>query len=138
MVRALREIDQGYKHDRPSENSIDEIYAFFQNCYHLKDWLKNDRGLPRNVQKSVESFVNRTRSLRVCGDLAISLKHLERRSNKSHEDPAFGSKTYSYSVADSSLSIKSRITTRTGQEDVFALATQCVKDWDLFIRKWKL
>lgn len=22
--------------------AFDELYAFFQNCFHLRDWLKND------------------------------------------------------------------------------------------------
>jgi hypothetical protein len=35
-------LDQGRAHDVPSENYLDEIYAFFMNCYHFKDWIKND------------------------------------------------------------------------------------------------
>jgi hypothetical protein len=132
------QIDQGYKHDRPSEHSVDDIYAFFQNCFHLKDWIKNDHTLPNNVRDSVEPFINGSRSLGLCADLCNSLKHLERESNRSGEDPAFGPKAYSLSLAEGSISIKCSITTDSGQEDAFALATQCVYDWDAFIARWDL
>ena len=38
----LTAIDQGRAHDMASDHYVDEIYAFFLNCYHLKDWIKND------------------------------------------------------------------------------------------------
>src|SRR5260370_9150620 len=98
-------INQGYKHDSPAENSADETFAFFQNCYHLKDWIKNDSNLPSDVRQSVEPFVNDTRSLKVCGDLTNTLKHFERKMNKSGEAPTFAPRVYSFSLPYSTLSI---------------------------------
>ena len=33
------EIRAGRVHDRDSEHYLDDVYSFFLNCYHLKDWL---------------------------------------------------------------------------------------------------
>jgi len=30
-------LNGGRQHDMPSENYVDDIYAFFLNAYHLKD-----------------------------------------------------------------------------------------------------
>jgi hypothetical protein len=38
----FEQINRG-QHDAPSTDFYqDDVYAFFQNSYHLKDWLKND------------------------------------------------------------------------------------------------
>jgi hypothetical protein len=38
----LGDTDTGRLHGSVSDSYQDEVYAYFQNCYHLKDWLKND------------------------------------------------------------------------------------------------
>lgn len=53
---------------------MDDLYSFFINCYHLKDWIKNDpaTGL---TEDEVEDFVNSQLSLQICADLANRSKH---------------------------------------------------------------
>jgi hypothetical protein len=53
---------------------LDDAYAFFQNCYHLKDWLKNDHAFPKAAQ--VEGYVTSTPALALCADIANGMKHL--------------------------------------------------------------
>ena len=36
----MKATDSGREHAVASDNYVDEIYAFFLNCYHLKDWIK--------------------------------------------------------------------------------------------------
>ena len=55
----------------------DFLWTFFQNCWHLKDWIKNDDALPRNVCETVEDEVKKFESLMICADLANRSKHLE-------------------------------------------------------------
>jgi hypothetical protein len=50
-------IDRGRVYDPSSESYDDEVFAFFLNCYHLKDWIKNDDGAGP-AQNDVESFIN--------------------------------------------------------------------------------
>ena len=74
----FRQIDEGTSHDfAPStEYYHDQVFAFFLNCYHLKDWIKNDESLPKNARDTVEGFVEKTKYLFVCRDICNSIKHL--------------------------------------------------------------
>ena len=64
----LAQIDQGRRHDMGCENYRDEVYFFFLNCYHLKDWLINDSGFPGS-STDVENYINANQELQVCADI---------------------------------------------------------------------
>jgi len=59
------------------DRRVDDFYAFFSTCFHLKDWLKQDNSLPESVRADVETHVNATFWLKLCADLANGSKHLE-------------------------------------------------------------
>ena len=129
-------ITQGRLHDTPSENYLDEIYAFFLNCYHLKDWIKNDSTVAVHIQQAVEPYINSNRSLSLCADICNSLKHLHLTSSRSGENPAFGRKQFALNLGTgipTTISLKYQVDTRTGPIDTFDLATECVSAWDTFL-----
>jgi hypothetical protein len=129
-------LDQGRIHDMPSEYYLDEIYAFFMNCYHLKDWLRNDSSVATHVQQSVETHVNSNRSLRLCADICNSLKHLQLTSSRSGENPDFGKKQFSVSLGPglpTTISLKYEVDTSSGPIDAFDLATECIGAWETFL-----
>jgi hypothetical protein len=132
-----QQLKQGRLHDVASDNYVDDIYAFFQNCYHLKDWIKNDPDAPEGLGKAVEEFINSNRPLRLCADLCNGLKHLGLdRKPRSGEAPTFGKKLYKVTVGNTiptSISLDYQIETTTGPIEAFELASQCVAAWDLFI-----
>jgi len=130
-------IDQGRPHDTPSENYLDEIYAFFLNCYHLKDWLKNDSTLAVHIQQSVEPYINSSRVLMLCADICNSLKHLRLTGSRSGENPAFGRKQFAVDLGTgvtTSISLKYEVVTDIDAVDAFSLATDCVAAWEAFLR----
>lgn len=57
----------------------DLAWAFFQNCWHLKDWIKNDEAIPSDDRVSIETIVEGHPALMICADLANGSKHLELR-----------------------------------------------------------
>ena len=63
--------------DRSTLYYSDDIWAFFQNCWHLKDWIKNDPMLLNNVRNSIEKEVEKYDSLMICADLTNRSKHSE-------------------------------------------------------------
>jgi hypothetical protein len=133
-------IKQGREHELPSVNYEDEVYAFFLNCYHLKDWIKNDsavRARIATISAEVEQLINTSEPLGLSADLCNSLKHLGNR-NRSGEDPTFGRKEYHLDVGAGSSIIRLDWWVdrdKKGPVDAFELATQCVKAWDLFLAR---
>jgi hypothetical protein len=135
------DIDQGRLHDISSDYYEDEIYAFFLNCFHLKDWLMNDPAT--GVTKpQVDSFVNSSRSLKLCADICNAHKHLKLSKSRSGESPDFGKKHFSVTLGVSSagesfpttISVKYEIESTTGLIDAFTLASDCINGWESFIR----
>jgi hypothetical protein len=129
-------LDRGQPHNVASDNYVDEVYAFFQNCYHLKDWIKNDDAVSTSAKQAVEPYINGSRSLKLCADICNSLKHLKLTKPRSGENPTFGGKNYSLAIGGSpspSISLKFEVNTDTGTLDAFTLATECVDAWKTFL-----
>jgi len=129
------QLDKGRAHDEPSEDYLDEIYSFFQNCYHFKDWIKNDDSLDLSVRNGVEAHVNANRSLRLCADICNSLKHLKLTSSRSGEDPEFGTKRFKLELGAGppTISMKCEVDTSNGPLDAYELATECMSAWETFL-----
>jgi hypothetical protein len=39
LLRSLRKVERA---DEDPTVQLDDLFSFFQNCWHLKDWIKND------------------------------------------------------------------------------------------------
>jgi hypothetical protein len=57
----------------------DFTYAFFQSCYHLRDWLVSDDAATKN---EIAALFNSSVELQLCRDICNATKHL-RYDNKS-------------------------------------------------------
>jgi hypothetical protein len=60
------------------------FFAFFMNCYHLKDWVQHDAAARPGIKeddlkKAVEAYVGATESLMIARDLCNGVKHLVRK-----------------------------------------------------------
>jgi len=53
----------------------DDVWAFFQNCWHIKDWLKHDYRVPKRTRDRVIAAAHASRILQVCRDMANGTKH---------------------------------------------------------------
>jgi len=56
-----------------SEEEVDLLFAFFLNCWHLYDWLKNSNALPTLL---LDEFFRNDETMRICYDICIGAKHL--------------------------------------------------------------
>lgn len=83
----FQEISEGRLHDKPSDFYQDEVYAYFMNCYHLKEWIKNDKGaLPPEV--NIERFISNDPHMALCADICNGNKHLKLSDRpRSFENP---------------------------------------------------
>jgi hypothetical protein len=65
-----------------SDDARDALFHFFQDAYHLRDWIKND---PTVIKSDVEKWIDNTDSLRLCADLCNGTKHLRLTSAKTKD-----------------------------------------------------
>ena len=56
-----------------SEQDMDLLFAFFVNCWHLYDWLKNANVLPISI---LNDFFRNDKAMKFCYDICIGAKHL--------------------------------------------------------------
>lgn len=63
--------------DRGSNEYDDDLWSFFQNCWHLKDWIKNDSYLAPKISENIEQEVKAYEAIMICADLANRSKHLK-------------------------------------------------------------
>lgn len=111
-----------------------ELFSFFEICFHLKDWISQDRAYIKVVH-DVEGFINSSPALRICADICNRLKHrtLTKKTRSSnlgvfhftHILTVFpkGGGSPLAAIADASID------TERGREDAFALAAECVDEW---------
>lgn len=67
-----------YKRAINSTDSIDELdflTAFFQNCFHLKDWLII-YDVDAEIKTKVNNLINSNDELKMCRDICNGMKHL--------------------------------------------------------------
>ena len=62
----------------------DDLHHFMQDCWHLKDWIKNDPNA--GIGQRIEDLVRGYRSLRISADLANGSKHFVRSK---HQEGAY-------------------------------------------------
>jgi hypothetical protein len=77
LVRSRERVSQPYK---SSVAYNDDLQHYFQDCWHLKDWIKNDPS--SGVGAAIETEVLAHKALRVVGDLANGAKHLARHTHR--------------------------------------------------------
>ena len=130
-------INDGKIHDKPSDFYQDDVYAFFMNCYHFKDWIKNDPSAA-SVADKVETYINDNRELSLCADICNGLKHLTvKKRERSEESPKFGHRLFKVKVGTepTTIAVKYTIDTLSGPIDAFEIATKCMKAWKSFIAR---
>lgn len=138
LLRRFKALGQGIDHTQHSANYDDDVHSFFQNCYHLKDWIKNDPYC--KAWPSVEAYINENQDLQLCADLCNAQKHLKLTSPRSGQNPQFGGSHTRLSIGGgsglSSVQIANSYSVDTqsaGTIDALTLGQRCVNAWEDFI-----
>lgn len=53
----------------------DMIWAVFLNCYHIRDWVREDPRLTKEQKSALNDKANASALLAMCGDLCNGIKH---------------------------------------------------------------
>lgn len=134
--KRLSEIRRGIPADTSQAEAQDEIYAFFMNCYHLRDWIIASGFKPK---AEVDTFISADPDLALCADICNGLKHfgLERARSSSGLTWSTASEVMYYfpgGMPDDPIASEHWVFT-TGETavDMFDLADRCVAAWDGFL-----
>jgi len=137
--RVNRYLKRIQSEDQPTIDYLDDLYSFFINCHHLKDWVKKDKstGLTKN---EVEDFVQSKLSLRICADLANASKHVtpERRLRKKDKRPQdnahITNRNATISIPLRRTIYQNIVTLQDGSKHIAEnIARQAVDDWTQFL-----
>jgi len=127
----FKEIHCGREHTMPSENYKDEVYAFFLNCYHLKDWLIESSAVPA---QEVEDFINDCDDLKLCADICNAIKHLSLSRTRTGDQPEFTRTHYTVALGGEPAVVSAQYTIETthGPIDAFDIAKKSMEAWRTF------
>lgn len=107
----------------------DMVWAFFQNCWHIKDWVKSDPLVPQLTRDAVMARAHESIALRVCQEMCNGTKHLGARPGASHDhiDTTIvpGCSTIMDCLIDNGTG-----TLVSGR----MLAHQCIAEWEVILR----
>jgi hypothetical protein len=141
LLRSYKKLEEIDKTWNPNDlnHYLDDIYCFFMNCYHLKDWLINDTKFPAS-QDDIENFVNSNIELQICADICNSHKHFKLKRSRSNKNPKVHRVDSIFKISGKGLQMGTKfiIETSTGILDTFDLATKCKNLWEDFISKYKM
>lgn len=100
VERFLERIDRDDVGELDRTEYEDFLWSFFQHCWHLKDWIKNDPNLPSSVDPDdVEEAAKQSDALMLTADLANRTKHLDLTYSRRGGD--FGGAKLSVEVVES-------------------------------------
>lgn len=124
------------------DRHIDDIYAFFINCFHLKDWIVYSRPDLKNI---VQQFVNENEALQICRDICNSTKHFSLIHPSTSETPFGHSKLLrefqAIMLPGEDYPVRNQqyiILCDDKKHNVFMLADKCIELWTNFLRTNKL
>jgi len=59
---------------------LDVVYAFFQSCYHLKDWVLTDK---IKTSSEIKKFIDDNDCIKICADICNGTKHFNLKNSQS-------------------------------------------------------
>lgn len=126
-------------HDRlrnaPSSDRVDFLYAFFENAFHLRDWLI-DTSTVKSVD--IDRFFAQSAIMRLCRDIANAHKHYS-ISRPSQPIPFTELREYAPFGGGSLTDDQSLSVISDGEKyDAFDLASRVRGAWEEFLREQKL
>ena len=156
MIRWFNKIQEINQRKRlvnaPVNEVMDEVTAFFQNCYYLKDWIEKDNvakaKLDRLGIKIDRDFINTDNDMKLLVDLCNGTKHMELDINprtgnlgRSGENPKFtAAQNFKVTIGEpggTKTEVDWHIITDLGKQySVIDLATRCIQKWENFIKNY--
>ena len=116
------------------DHATDSFYAFAQACYHLVDWLENDRSQPVR-RGQAEAFVDASSPLAFCRDICNGSKHARLVAKKVRITSTKTVATVRIEDEEVVVDGTTLFVEWAGKLiDFESFAGLCVQDWEKFLR----
>ena len=116
-----------------SEEELDTLFAFFQNCWHLYDWLKNSEVLSVDL---LDGFFRDNETMKFCYDICIGGKHLNiDHPKKGHTRLRI---VREFLGQDGGIGRTQLILFGNDFRDMTGLAKECMEQVEAFLHKYRL
>lgn len=116
---------------RGSPEVEDYLYAFFQNCYHLRDWLQVEQAVP---QTALEEFFRVNVEMRLCQDVCNATKHLKLSDPKLGREFSMAREYIGPSPVPNAPTTTLVLLAGSSKYDAFDLMGKCLGRWEAFLR----
>ncbi len=132
----LRKVNMDNGNSISYMDAKDVSTAFFNDCYSLKECLKKDASIL--LTESVENFINQGTALCLAVDYCNAIKHagLDRKSRSGKELEKINTHiSFDFISGGPVVSARLELTISGKKYDTFSLATDCMKEWDVFLKQ---
>src|SRR5713101_4770543 len=134
--KRLSTIGRGVPPAMSKDEALDDVFAFFMNCYHLRDWVI---GSGFKAEADVDAYIRGNDDLALCRDICTGLKHFRAEPKRALFDSSWSTATVTVAAfPERREPIAGEywvITTDRGRVDMFDLADRCVAAWDSFLAR---
>ena len=117
----------------------DDLYHFFQDAWHLKDWIKNDPLVSGNVRAQVEEALSQVQAFRIAADFANGTKHMALDRPRA-DNAQFTERKVTVKLGHSGPALQERVLTLAdgSQTTAEAVATTLMREWSLLLERFGL
>jgi hypothetical protein len=115
------------------DDSLDFSFAFFQACFHLRDWIPTFENIsPSDWNKQWGKFVHKNLCIKYCRDLCNVTKHMTINSASITENIVITRNFYE-DGSELGKFIGWTLHIEDKQIDLFELMNECTEAWKTFI-----
>ena len=118
----------------------DMMWAFFQNCWHVKDWIDNDENVPKAMRSSIVKMALASPALKACEQLCNGTKHFgQKRKKRRNNKPPATQKYIETTVYSEHADMDCIVDNGAGKEvSGMMLARHCLDEWDFILKAHNL
>lgn len=135
LKRVRRFLDRVRDHGRGTVDYDDDLWSFFQNAWHLKDWIDHDKTISNAKTQRILNRAHSSKELSICRDLANRTKHLELTDGSRDADVTSRNVAVTLGVEPPTTKYSHIITLDDGSQIVAQeLAEEIVLEWEAIMR----